>query len=300
MLPNAYAGLLVVDKPAGLTSRDVVDRAARWFPRRTRLGHTGTLDPLATGVLVLCVGEATRLTEYVQRMRKTYEAGILLGARSTTDDADGDITRVANATPPDRDQVDAALVPFIGRIGQVPPPYSAARVAGRRAYQLARSGKTVDLAPRDVEISRIELLEYDYPRLRVKIQCGKGTYIRSLARDLGEALGCGAMVETLRRTSVGCFKIAQAITLDVDATHAHSHLLPLASAVSEMQRVTLGAEELTRLRQGMRIPSPVPPDDKIAEVAVFAEDGALAAIASVDAKERVLQPEKVLPFQTSG
>src|SRR5947209_1897894 len=175
MAPSSLHGLLVIDKPGGLTSRDVVDRAGRWFPRGTRLGHTGTLDPLATGVLVLCAGAATRLGEYVQRMPKTYQAGILLGARSTTDDADGDFETVAVERPPDRAAVARALEGFLGDIDQVPPAFSAAKVGGRRAYRTARRGEPVTLQPRRVHIDRIELLAYEYPRLDVEVHCGKGT-----------------------------------------------------------------------------------------------------------------------------
>src|SRR6516225_1353547 len=141
MVERVWHGLLVIDKPAGITSRDVVDRAQGWFPRGTRLGHTGTLDPLATGVLVLCVGNATRLADYVQRMTKTYLAGVVLGGTSETDDADGTITHRAGTLPPSPAQVRAALSSFVGSIKQVPPAYSAAKVSGRRAYALARKEK---------------------------------------------------------------------------------------------------------------------------------------------------------------
>src|SRR5262245_64141974 len=141
-------GLLVLDKPHGVTSRAAVDRALRWFPRGTRIGHTGTLDPLATGVLVLCVGQATRLTEYVQDMAKTYRAGLLLGARSDTDDADGVVTSVVGAVAPDPVAVEVALAGFVGEIEQVPPAYSAAKLTGRRAYDLARRGEEVSRRPR--------------------------------------------------------------------------------------------------------------------------------------------------------
>ncbi len=294
MSESAFNGLLVVDKPSGMTSRDVVDRAARWFPRRTRLGHTGTLDPLATGVLVLCVGAATRLTEYVQRMRKTYDAGILLGVRSDTDDADGNVQLVAGVTPPTRAQVESALRPFIGRIAQVPPAHSAAKVAGRRAYDLARQGGVLDLRPREVEIDRIDVQEYEYPRLRIDVRCGKGTYIRSLARDLGESLGCGALIETLRRTSVGCFITEQAVALNSDSAEVHARLLPLGSAVFGLPRTVLGAECLIRLRQGKMVPLPAPLDYAATEVAVFDESGYLAAVAEM-CDGGLLQPVKVFP-----
>src|ERR1043166_4448316 len=181
-----FHGLLVVDKPGGITSRDAVDRAQRWFPKGTRIGHTGTLDPLATGVLVLCIGSATRLTEYVQRMAKTYRAGIVLGARSDTDDADGAITPVSDIRTPAAGEVQAALAAFVGNIAQVPPAFSAAKLGGRRAYDLARRGQDVSLAPRTVTIHGIDLLSYGFPQLEIEVRCGKGTYVRSLARDLGE------------------------------------------------------------------------------------------------------------------
>src|SRR5215218_2851821 len=156
-------GLLVLDKPVGLTSRDAVDRALRWFPRKTRVGHTGTLDPLASGVLVLCVGHATRLTEYVQDMGKTYIADVTLGARSATDDAEGPITAVTVARPPDRPTIDAAIPAFVGHVRQVPPAYSAAKVTGRRAYDLARRGFAVELGSRTVRIDGIDLVAFEYP-----------------------------------------------------------------------------------------------------------------------------------------
>src|SRR5262249_34880588 len=180
MKGSPYHGLLVLDKPGGVTSRDAVDRAQRWFPRGTRLGHTGTLDPLATGVLVLCVGSATRLTEYVHRMPKTYRAGVLLGARSDTDDADGTVTQVAVAAPPDLTAVRGRLDEFLGEIEQVPPAFSAAKVTGRRAYDLARRGDEVVLQPRKVQIYQIDVRGYAWPRLDLEVRCGKGTYIRSL------------------------------------------------------------------------------------------------------------------------
>src|SRR5262249_9674427 len=180
----AWDGLLVLDKPAGITSRSAVDRALRWFPRRTRLGHAGTLDPLATGVLVLCLGGATRLAEYVQRMGKTYTSTFVLGATSDTDDADGTVTPVPGAADPGRGAVAAALAGLVGTLEQVPPAFSAAKVTGRRAYDLARRGEEVPLRPRPVEVYGIDVLRYEYPFLDVEVRCGKGTYIRALARDL--------------------------------------------------------------------------------------------------------------------
>jgi tRNA pseudouridine55 synthase len=285
----------VIDKPGGMTSREVVDRAQRWFPRGTRLGHTGTLDPLATGVLVLCVGQATRLTEYVQDMRKTYRAGLFLGACSDTDDADGTITPALVEQPPDRAAIEARLREFVGEIEQTPPAYSAAKVTGRRAYELARRGEDVALRPRRVRIHRIDLLACAYPRLELEVECGKGTYIRSLARDLGERLSCGALIETLRRTRVGPFEADSAPGLDIDAAAARSRLLPLAAAVAELPRVELDAAQTARLRQGqsLSLPASLRPRDQEA-VAVFDPDGHLAAVCRADVEMRLLRPDKVL------
>jgi tRNA pseudouridine55 synthase len=298
MKPSPFHGLLVLDKPGGMTSREAVDRSLRWFPRGTRVGHTGTLDPLATGVLVLCVGAATRLTEYVQRLRKTYRTGLRLGARSDTDDADGTITPVAVEQPPDRGTVELRLQEFIGPIDQVPPAYSAAKVTGRRAYDLARQGEEVTLRPRRVHIDRIDVLDFAYPRLELEVRCGKGTYIRSLARDLGERLGCGALVETLRRTRVGPFEVGDAVALEADAATARSRLRPLSDAVYGLPWLTLEAADVARLRQGQGVrpakisiaPAPAAGD----EVAVFERNGTLAAVCVLDEGGR-LRPVKVLP-----
>jgi len=299
MKPSLYHGLLVVDKPTGLTSRDVVDRAQRWFPGGTRLGHTGTLDPLATGVLVLCVGTATRLAEYVQDMTKTYRASVLLGARSTTDDAEGTITPAAVDHPPGRAAVESVLAEFVGEYAQVPPAYSAAKVTGRRAYDLARRGQAVSLQARRVRIDAIEVRAYAYPRLEIEVRCGKGTYIRSLARDLGERLGCGGLIEALRRTWVGPFGADNALAPKAEAETARAALLPLAAAVSELARVTLQLPEVSRLRRGQAIPLgglaiPAKAGGDAEKLAVFDTGGALVAVAVVDAVRRVLQPDKVL------
>ena len=289
-------GLLVLDKPAGVTSRAVVDRVLRWFPRRTRIGHTGTLDPLATGVLVLCLGAATRLSEYVQLMSKTYRTRLLLGARSDSDDADGTITAVAGACAPEAATVAACAAAFVGVIAQVPPAFSAAKVSGRRAYDLARRGEEVTLRPRLVRIHAIQVLDYDYPHLELEVHCGKGTYIRSLARDLGDRLGCGALVQTLRRTRVGPFTAEEALTLDADAETAHARVLPAEMAVAELPRLVLPDNEVKRLCRGQAVAVAKGQEwsDSGGELAVFDTAGRLAAIAVFDPQRKMLQPAKVL------
>jgi tRNA pseudouridine55 synthase len=296
MSTSTADGLLVLDKPAGLTSRAAVDQALRWFPRRTRMGHTGTLDPLATGVLVLCLGTATRLTEYVQRMSKTYRTRVLLGARSDTDDADGTVTPSAGAVPPEPAAL-ACVAGFVGTIAQVPPAFSAAKVTGRRAYDLARRGEDVTLEARSVRIYSIRVLHYAYPHLELEVHCGKGTYIRSLARDLGERLGCGGLVRTLRRTRVGPFTAEGAVTLDTPAEAARSRLLPGTLAVAELPRLDLPEPEVRRLCLGQTVPVPAVPAGTAAgeaEVAVFDAAGQLAAVAALDPRRKLLRPTKVM------
>jgi len=293
-------GLVVIDKPRGITSRDVVNRLQGIFPPNTRLGHTGTLDPLATGVLVICVGSATRLGEYVQRMKKTYEGRLRLGARSDTDDTEGTIEAMKVSQPPAKDSVNQALQSFVGEIKQIPPVYSAAKVIGRRAYDLARAGREISLRPRTVHIHALDLLAYDYPWLDIEVCCGKGTYIRSLARDLGDRLGCGALVESLRRTRVGVFDLSLAHPLPSASLEISKHLLPLAWAVSDLPRVNLQEAEIAHIRQGQRVawPASLASQDlsaQVRELAAFGPDGNLAAVVGIDFEQKNVFPLKVLP-----
>jgi tRNA pseudouridine55 synthase len=288
---GSMEGLLVLDKPSGITSRDAVDRAVRWFPRRTKVGHTGTLDPLATGVLVVCVGSATRLAEYVQAMTKTYWGLFHLGATSDSDDADGTVTPVEGARVPRRPEVDRALAALTGTIEQVPPAYSAAKVTGRRAYSLARRGEEVRLSARPVQVHGIDVWRYQHPQLEVEVRCGKGTYIRSLARDLGARLGCGAYVKELRRTRVGPFTVDQAVPLDATPEEARARLLPSALALEELPRVELAPGERQALRHGRTVPLP-PGQSAAGEAAVFDAQGHALAVVAVEAG--MVRPVKVL------
>lgn len=293
-------GLLVIDKPKGITSRDVVNRLQEAFPPGTRVGHTGTLDPLATGVLVICVGPATRLGEYVQRMDKAYQARLRLGAQSDTDDTEGTIETIAVSELPQKESVIQAMQTFVGEILQTPPAFSAAKVTGRRAYDLARAGRDFTLSPRTVHVYGLDLLSYDYPWLDVEVRCGKGTYIRSLARDLGKHLGCGALVENLRRTRVGVFGLSQAHPLETASLELSKQLLPLAWAVAELPRLNLPAAEIAHIRQGRRVAwtdssasGELPAH--VRELAAFGPDDALAAVVGIDAEQKMIFPLKVLP-----
>lgn len=270
------SGILNVAKPGGMTSRRVVDRVQK-LVRPAKAGHAGTLDPLATGVLVVCVGQATRLIDYVQRMPKTYEATFLLGRTSDTEDVEGTVTELVDPPRPTRAEIEAAAQRFLGTIQQRPPAYSALKVEGRRAYDLARAGKEVELAARPVAIYMIELTGYDYPELRVRIRCGSGTYVRSLGRDLAEALGTGAVMSALSRTAVGDFRLEEACdpeTLTAEVLVARLH--PPSIAVAGLPSVTVDEREVRTLNYGRSIEKQSPAETP--ELAALTADGRLASI----------------------
>jgi tRNA pseudouridine55 synthase len=208
--PQSLVGLLVVDKPLGWSSMDVVRHVRRATGVR-KVGHAGTLDPLATGVVIACIGAATKAVPRLMGMTKIYEAEVDLSAFTTTDDREGPREEVAVAAVPDEAALRAAIAGFVGLIEQVPPAFSAVHVDGQRAYKMARRGEDVVLKPRTVRIDAIELLGYAWPIARLRITCGQGTYIRSLARDLGKALGTGGHLASLRRTAVGAYTLAMAV-----------------------------------------------------------------------------------------
>jgi tRNA pseudouridine55 synthase len=249
-------GFLNIDKPAGMTSHDVVAHIRR-AAQQKRVGHAGTLDPAATGVLVVALGNATRLIEYVQdSTSKRYLATVQLGATTTTDDAEGAVLATATVPPLDPTALEQALEPFRGEIMQVPPMYSALHHQGRRLHELAREGLVVERAARPVTIERLELLDWASPLLTLDIMCSKGTYIRSLAHDLGESLGCGAHLQALRRTAVGAFLIEHATPLELLEENSYSimsTLLPPEIAVADWPAVTLGAEAVRQVRNGLAI-----------------------------------------------
>lgn len=226
-------GLLVVDKPVGPTSMDVcraVRRAAGG--RGVKVGHAGTLDPLASGALIVAVGRATKSISLLMALDKTYETAIDLAAFSTTDDMEGPASAVEVASPPTRATIEAALARFVGEIEQRPPAHSAVKINGERAYRLARRGLAPKPEARRVVVHEIELLEYAWPTARLRIRTGKGVYIRALARDLGQALGTGGRLASLRRTRVGPFGVERAIALDaLPAPLAQMDLLPAPHAV---------------------------------------------------------------------
>jgi tRNA pseudouridine55 synthase len=311
MPPSVKGGLLNLHKPAGLSSRDVVDIVCR-VARTRRVGHAGTLDPLASGVLIVCIDWATRLVPCVQELHKRYRGGFLLGRTSDTDDTTGAVEDVANAVPPTREAILAALRPFVGRILQSPPSHSAVHVGGRRAYQLARQGLAVEIPPREVDVFRIELTGYAYPRLELDITCGSGTYIRSIGRDLGRVLGCGAVMSDLVRSEIGAFHLGAAVAPeDLTPANLAEHLLSPVAAVGHLPRYTCTAEQLIPVRQGRALqithreiapPEDPPPrhaDGTVAAmepfVALVDAQGKLAALAEFEAGTSRLRPRQVFP-----
>jgi len=217
-------GILNVDKPKGMTSRDVVNVVQRMI-RPVKVGHAGTLDPLATGVLVLLVGRATRLTEYIHSVSKTYVGTFELGIVSNTEDIEGEVIGRNVLAVPNMETVKAVVASFLGVQQQMPPAFSALKVNGKRAYDLARNGEKVELQTREIHVLQIEVVAYEYPVLTIEIKCSSGTYIRSLGRDIGEALHTGAVMTDLQRTSIGAFKVGQAVAPEFDSAGAVESLL---------------------------------------------------------------------------
>jgi len=260
-----------------MTSRQIVDIVQRLGPR-LKAGHAGTLDPLASGVLVVCVGAATRLIEYVRRMPKCYEATFLLGRQSPTEDVDGPVTELPHPPTPSLDAIVAAAARLTGAIQQRPPAFSALKVQGRRAYDLARKGQRLDLPPRTVMVYRLDVAAYAYPELRLRVECGSGTYVRSLGRDLAASLGTAAVMARLVRTAIGSFRLEEAVSPEaLSADTWTGHLLPLLRAVESLPRVELTPVELQHVRSGRTIPRRVDGPEG-GEVAAVDGAGRLAAI----------------------
>ena len=242
--PTPTEGILLIDKPRGMTSHDVVDRVRRVAATR-RVGHAGTLDPLADGLLVVAIGPATRVMQFLTGLDKTYVGLARLGAISSTYDAEGAVTEQTRPVPARSEPVEMAMRHQLGSLLQLPPPYSAVKVAGRKLYEYARQGEVVPQKPRHVHVQLFEALDYDPPHLRFIARVGSGTYIRSMVHDLGLALECGAYLEALRRTQVGSFSIDQAIPLERlinEPALLGPNLLSLPEALAHLPRLTIHPE----------------------------------------------------------
>jgi len=287
MLTSTKFGLLNINKPSGKTSRWAVDQVKR-LVRPAKVGHAGTLDPLATGVLVVAVGAATRLVEYVQQLPKRYRAEFLLGRTSDTEDTEGQVRELVDPRIPNLGEIEAAAAGFVGQIQQRPPVYSALKVAGRRAYALARKGHDVELEPRTVTVHGLKVTGYEYPRLTLDVECSSGTYIRSLGRDLAESLGTGAVMSALERTAIGAFRADDAIDVsELSRDNLQTYLLPARLAVAHLPTITLGQADASRIARGQFVssdhlrsaPNPYAERaDDAGEFAAFDESGSLVAI----------------------
>lgn len=301
---DGTSGLLLVDKPVGPTSHDIVLAARRALGVR-RIGHTGTLDPFADGLLLLAVGSMTRLVEYFHALDKEYVAELELGVETDTHDPTGEISRRSDSWRQlDYPQIDAALAGLRGEVRQVPPVYSAKKVGGERAYAAARSGRAVDLEAVTVHVHELEVLEFAPPRVLLRTRVSTGTYIRAIARDLGATLGCGAHLTALRRTSIGPFRVANALPgaeLGDGCDLGPPHWLSPASAVDWLRGRELAEAELELVRSGRRVPcgrlqegSAVPPaaPGGVDLPVALLSGGRLIGVAERDGDE--LQPRKVL------
>ena len=295
----AREGVLVVDKEEGPTSHDVV-AALRRITGRKRIGHCGTLDPLATGALVVCLGRLTRLSQWLSEGEKAYDTTICLGATSDTCDAQGNIVPGEQVAAPDSDRVSAALRRFEGSIQQVPPAYSAVKVNGVRSYDLARRQRAVPLKPRRVHIAELEMVAYRFPLLELRVVCSRGTYIRSLAADLGRELGCGGYVQRLRRSRVGALDLDLAFTVSeirdaVSAGRLERCFVPLPRALAGLSEVVLDAAGLERFGHGNPVGvAKVAERGQESVCAVYDRDMTLCGIGRLDADGSNLQPLQVL------
>lgn len=286
-------GILLLDKPSGITSNAALGRAKRILGIK-KAGHTGTLDPMASGLLVLCFGEATKVAGYLLDADKTYEATVHLGVSTDTEDAEGEITARAQVPELTDETFERVLGAFRGNIEQIPPMHSALKHKGKRLYELARSGEHVERPPRPVTIFALELIDYSAPELRVKVRCSKGTYIRSLARDIGATIGCGAHLNALRRTASTPFSIDQAVGLESlenrGREQARALLLAPERALIHLPEVPLDETAATRIRHGQTLSRLPERHDGL--VRIYGPDGFIG-IGNMDGRGR-LRPKRLL------
>ncbi|MFL5382571.1 MAG: tRNA pseudouridine(55) synthase TruB [Longimicrobiaceae bacterium] len=293
---GAPSGVLPVDKPAGPTSHDAV-AAVRRALRTREVGHTGTLDPFASGLLLVCLGRATRLAEYLTALPKTYVAAMRLGEATDTDDLTGEVISSSDAWHSlSREQVEEALRAQVGTIQQLPPRFSAKKVAGERMYAAARRGEAVERRPVAVTVYAIRVLRVDLPDVEFEVECGAGTYIRAIARDVGEALGAGGHLRALRRTRVGPHAVDGAVPLDAlgDAGRVRAALLSPLAAVSHLPRVAVDEAGIAALRHGRAVPASADaPEDT--PLALASAEGELLAIG--ERFDNIIRPRKVFVTQ---
>jgi tRNA pseudouridine55 synthase len=258
---KTLSGLLTIDKPQGMTSRQTVTRVSNilrkaGYGRHIRVGHCGTLDPLATGLVIICVGRSTRLVQLIQEQAKTYTGTFQLGCVTSTDDSTGEILCETAIDPEavSRLTINGLLSEFTGRIEQVPPKFSAVHVNGKRAYKLARQGHEVELSPRPVQIHRLELKAFELPEFQLQIECGSGTYVRSLGRDIGERLGCGATMTALTRSAIGSFSLDNTVRPEnLNPENIESLVQPPIKAVAHLPSFQINEQQKERVYDGRPI-----------------------------------------------
>ena len=290
VVKNVVSGVFVVDKPVGLTSHDVVQIVRRGTGIR-RAGHTGTLDPRASGVLVILLGPAVRLSEFVSASDKRYQATVRLGSRTETYDAESEPSEEMPVNVTEEEFMEL-IKGFEGESEQVPPPYSAVKVKGEKAYDLARKGEEVELEPRIINVYNLDLLEWAPPEVVVDVYCSSGTYVRSLANDLGEKLGIGAHLVGLRRTRSGQFTLRDAISLRrlreaFDTGDWAQYLIPASEALSDWKTIVLDADMLEKVRHGHRLPAE---EGETGWARAITEQGDLVALVEVVEEDQEWQP----------
>jgi len=281
------AGIIIIDKPEGWTSQDVAAKLRGVFHER-RVGHGGTLDPMATGVLPIFIGRATRAVEFFESAEKEYVAGLRLGLETNTQDTTGE-TLAEQPVSVTREQVEEVLKRFLGPQQQLPPMYSAVKIGGKKLYELARQGKTVERKPRNIEILELELLEGSGADYVIRVRCSKGTYIRTLCHDIGQALGCGGCMSSLRRTGAGCYGIEQAVTMEalLAMENPVAKLLPVDSLFAHLPAVTVRQNQLKPVYNGGAVKMPDLPHG---QYRVYGPDGSFLMVGQ--AKQGMLHTVK--------
>ena len=286
-------GILLLDKPSGITSNAALGRAKRILGIK-KAGHTGTLDPMASGLLVLCFGEATKVSAFLLDADKAYEAELQLGVETDSEDAEGEVIAEHDVPALEESTIETVLEQFRGPIEQIPPMHSALKHKGQRLYELARRGETVERPPRSVTIHELTLLKLNSPKLRVDVRCSKGTYIRSLARDIGQSLGCGAHLSGLRRTLSEPFHVDAAISLEalneLDRDQARALLLPPDRALEHLPEVRLDEDQVRRVRLGQKLAGLHEPHD--GSVRIYGAE-TFVGIGEMDGEGR-LRPKRLL------
>ena len=295
-ISSKTSGVLVIDKPLGMTSHDVVQVVRRGTGIR-RAGHTGTLDPRASGVLVVLIGPAVRLSEFLSTSEKRYQAVVKFGMTTSTYDTEGVVTSENGHCDFSFEDLEAALTKFVGVVEQVPPVFSALKIDGKRAYDRARAGEDIEMEPRQITVHSLELLEWEAPEAVIDVHCSSGTYIRSLAHDLGEEMGSGATLINLRRTKNGRFTLRDSVSLrKLEEAFSNGdwyrYLIPAAEALGDWYTVELSHEQIDEVRHGHRVPALEPVEEGTMARAI-SQEGELVALVEYVPADQEWQPRKV-------